>query len=172
MILIAMGANLASPRHWTPRETLEAALKALEERGLKMLLRSSWYRSAPVPRSDQPWFVNGVIALETKLGPGELLQLLHDVEADFGRVRSVPNAPRCIDLDLLAYNDLVSEEGAWPVLPHPRLAERAFVVRPLEEIAPEWRHPVTGLDPSEMALALPEDQLTERMDCDPVGDKI
>lgn len=172
MILIAMGANLPSPSHGTPRKTLEAALKALEERGLNVIRQSSWYRSAPVPRSDQPWFVNAVIAVETTLAPGELLKLLHDVEADFGRVRSVPNAPRCIDLDLLVYNSLVSEEGAWPVLPHPRLAERAFVVMPLEEIAPEWRHPVTGQCPSEMALALPKDQVTQQMDCDPVGDAI
>jgi len=84
---------------------------------------------------------------------------LHRLEAEFGRVRSLRNAPRLIDLDLLAYGREVSIEA--PLLPHPRLAERAFVLMPLAEVAPEWRHPQSGRSVGEMIAALPSDQQIE-----------
>lgn len=161
MILIAIGANLPNPRFGTPRETCEAALAALTDSGVKVRRRSRWYRSAPVPPSDQPWFVNGVAVLETTLDPAGLLALLHRIEADFGRVRRVRNEARVIDLDLLAYDDRVSGPGETPVLPHPRLAERPFVVQPLAEIAPDWRHPRDGRTAKEMLAALPPEGLAE-----------
>ena len=80
--------------------------------------------------------------------------LLHGVETDFGRLRSAPNAPRTLDIDLLDYDGLVMTDGV--VLPHPRLAERSFVLAPLAEIAPDWRHPVTGLGAGELLAALPD----------------
>ena len=129
MILVALGANLPSPLHGGPRETLEAAMSALGEAGLTVAARSFWYETAPVPMSDQPWYVNGVASVTTDLAPDDVLSLLHEIEAAFGRVRAEVNAPRVLDLDLLAYGDIVST--GWPVLPHPRLHERAFVLRPL-----------------------------------------
>lgn len=159
MILVALGANLPSERYGEPRRTLEAVLDLLAKRGLRLVARSRWYESAPVPPSDQPWYINGVVAVESDLPPGALLQLLHDVEAEVGRVRGEVNAARPVDLDLLDYEGRVSEAGAWPVLPHPRLAERAFVLLPLADVAPGWRHPVTGQGLAELMVRLPADQL-------------
>ena len=157
-ILIGLGANLPSERFGGPRQTLEAALAELERRGVKVLRRSRWYESAPVPRSDQPWYVNGVAAVETALGPEALLAVLHDVEHDFGRVRGARNAARAVDLDLLAYGDLVRAGPEAPLLPHPRAAERAFVLLPLAEIAPGWRLPGRGETVEALAARLPPDQ--------------
>lgn len=158
MILIGLGANLVHPEHGSPRHTCEAALAALGEAGVRVLRRSRWYESAPVPRSDQPWFVNGVAELATDLDAAALLACLHGVEADFGRVRRSVNEARLLDLDLLAYGRRVSAPGEVPVLPHPRLGERAFVVLPLAELAPDWRHPESGLSAAELASRLPSDQ--------------
>ena len=151
MILLGLGANLVHPRHGSPRATLEAALTAIEAAGARVAARSPWYRSAPYPPSDQPFFVNGIAALESDLPPAGLLALLHGVEAAFGRVRRARNEARVLDLDLLAYHDRVSGLGEVPVLPHPRLAERAFVVLPLAELAPDWVHPVSGRTAAELA---------------------
>jgi len=164
VILIALGGNLPSPRYGAPRRTCDAALAALQAAGVRVVRRSRWYRSAPVPPSDQPPFVNGVVAVTTDLPPAELLALLHRIEAELGRTRRRRNEARIIDLDLLAYGDRVSAPGEAPVLPHPRLAERAFVVLPLAEVAPGWRHPVNGLGPAEMAARLPPEQTAEPLD--------
>jgi 2-amino-4-hydroxy-6-hydroxymethyldihydropteridine diphosphokinase len=158
-ILIALGANLPTERHGPPRAALESALAELARRGVRVVRRSRWYESAPVPPSDQPWFVNGVAEVETSLGPEALMQLLHEVEAAFGRVRREVNAPRTLDLDLIAYGELVRGEGEPPpVLPHPRMAGRAFVLLPLAEICPGWRHPVLGRTIAELVSDLPKDQ--------------
>jgi 2-amino-4-hydroxy-6-hydroxymethyldihydropteridine diphosphokinase len=161
MILIGLGANLASPEFGEPPQSLEASLRLIAARGARIVARSRWYRSAPVPPSGQPWFVNGVAAVETSLEPAALLQVLHDVEARFGRIRRERNEARILDLDLLAYEDRVSAEGETPVLPHPRLHERAFVLRPLAEIAPQWQHPRLGLGVSTMLAALPPGSTAE-----------
>lgn len=158
MIYVALGANLPSPIHGLPRATLEAALGALGQSGLRVAARSAWYETAPVPVSDQPWYVNGVARIETMLGPADLLEWLHRIEAAFGRVREVVNAPRVLDLDLLAYGDMISV--GWPLLPHPRLHERAFVLRPLADVAPSWRHPLLGLDIAAMLAAIGPEQTT------------
>lgn len=158
-ILIALGANLPTERHGPPRAALESALVALSRRGVTVARRSRWYESAPVPASGQPWFVNGVVEVKTALDPEALLLLLHEIEAAFGRVRREKNAPRTLDLDLIAYGNLVRAEGeAPPILPHPRMASRAFVLLPLAEICPNWRHPLLGRTAAELAAALPKDQ--------------
>ncbi len=164
MILIGIGANLDHPRYGSPRQTCEAALAYLDGRDVRVRARSRWYRSAPVPPSDQPWFVNGVAGLETDLEPGALLALLHRAEAHFGRERRVRNEARLLDLDLLAYGARVSAPGERPVLPHPRLVERAFVLLPLADLAPDWRHPVSGLSVAEMVAALGPQEAVEPLD--------
>lgn len=126
-----------------------------------MVIRSRWFRTAPVPVSDQPWFVNGVIGVSTGLEPSDLLSLLHAVEADFGRTRMVRNEARILDLDLIAYDDLVTDGATPPALPHPRMHERAFVLLPLSDIAPDWRHPVTGTALPDLIAALPAEQRAE-----------
>ena len=160
-IFIGLGSNLPSQKYGDPAHTCQAALDALAAAGVEVLRVSRWYRSAPVPPSDQPWFVNGVAMVNTGLAPAVLLALLHRVEQDFGRERRTRDEARVIDLDILAYGDLVSAPGAAPVLPHPRLAQRAFVVLPLAEIAPHWRHPVSGLSVHELVAGLPADQVAE-----------
>ena len=157
LVLIAIGSNLPSPEFGSPRDTCEAALAALSRRGLRIVRRSRWFESAPVPLSDQPWFVNGVAVVETSLPPGDLLALLHETERRFGRERREVNAARILDLDLIAYGDLLRTD-APPLLPHPRLHERAFVLLPLADVAPDWRHPADGRTLPEMIRALPPEQ--------------
>lgn len=162
MIFIALGANLEHPRWGSPLATCTAALEALAGPGLTPLRRSRWYESAPVPASDQPWYVNGIAELSTDLDPAQLLARLHEVEADFGRVRGAANAARVLDLDLIAYDDRVSAPGELPILPHPRMHERLFVLLPLAELVPAWRHPRLGTGLGDLIAALPGDRSTIR----------
>ena len=111
-----------------------------------------------MPASDQPWYVNAVASVATDLTPAALLTRLHAIEATFGRVRSVVNAPRVLDLDLLSYGDL--RVADWPVLPHPRLQDRAFVLMPLRDVAPAWRHPVNGETIATMLARIGPEQQT------------
>jgi len=156
MILIGLGSNLESPQWGPPVQVLAAALRQLECAGVRLAGCSPWYRSAPVPASDQPWFINGVARIETALAPQALLALLHRIEARLGRRRGVRWGARIIDLDLLAYGGRVitgcSADGL--VLPHPRLHERAFVLAPLADLMPSWRHPVSGRTAADMLAAL------------------
>jgi 2-amino-4-hydroxy-6-hydroxymethyldihydropteridine diphosphokinase len=123
---------------------------------------SPWYRTAPVPASDQPWYVNVVAEVATGLPADDLLTLLHEIEDLFGRVRSVPNASRLIDLDLLDYRgEIAPPAPGKATLPHPRMTDRAFVLRPLADLAPEWRHPVSGTPIRDLLKALPADQVAQ-----------
>ncbi len=155
MILIGLGANLPS-RLGPPRATLEAALTFLEGRGVRVAARSRFYQSPAWPPSDQPDYVNAVARLETALEPHPLLALLHEAEAHFGRLRGLVNAARTLDLDLLDHHGLRIEAGGL-ILPHPRIAQRAFVLLPLRDAAPGWRHPATGASIAEMIATLPVD---------------
>jgi len=164
LILIGIGGNLASARFGAPPDTLAAALVALEAEGIQVATRSAWYRTEPVPRSDQPWFVNAVASLITHLAARDLLEVLHSVEGRFGRVRSERNAARVLDLDLLDYRGQVAETASL-VLPHPRLHQRRFVLQPLAEIAPDWRHPLSGLTAEQLLSRLAAKQPIERLPC-------
>jgi 2-amino-4-hydroxy-6-hydroxymethyldihydropteridine diphosphokinase len=152
MVLIALGANLRS-QHGEPEETLRAALAAIARRGVKVVQVSRFYRSEAWPNPSDPKFVNAAARLETAFAPIDLLRLLHEVEAEFGRVRSQRNAPRTLDLDLLDYDGQLLEGELE--LPHPRLVSRLFVLLPLRDVAPDWTHPVTGVSVSEAIAALP-----------------
>lgn len=150
-IFIALGANIPSAAG-PPDVTLKAALAALRERGVQIRKISSFRQNDAWPDPSDPPFINAVAEIETDLQPVALLGLLHEVETSFGRKRSVPNAPRSLDLDLIDYRGRVMQ-GALE-LPHPRMAVRRFVLEPLAEVAPGWRHPVSGLSVEALLAAL------------------
>lgn len=140
---IGMGANLASPAG-PPEATLAAAAERLESLG-RVLAKSSLYSTEPVGFAAQPRFVNAVVALETDLAPRALLDSLLLIEQDFSRDRasSFHNGPRTLDLDILLFGNVnISEPGL--VIPHPRLAQRAFALIPINEIAPSVVYPISG----------------------------
>ena len=157
-VYIGLGANLPSPEHGSPKATLEAAIRALEARGLRVVARSPFYESEPVPVADHPWYLNAVIEVATDLPPSATLAILHSVENAFGRVRGVRNAPRVLDLDLLDHRGAVRNGPDSPLLPHPRLDDRAFVLLPLRDIAPQWRHPTSERTVTELLESLPPGQ--------------
>ena len=119
---------------------LEFGARCLGERGI-ILRASSFFETEPVGYANQSWFLNRVFELETTLTPRALLVWCNEIEHDCGRVRTFPNAPRTLDLDILLYgNRIISEPDL--VVPHPRMTERRFVLDPLAEIAPDLLHPV------------------------------
>ena len=129
---------------------------------------SRWYESAPVPVSDQPWFINGVASVKTELSPEQLMDILHEIEGECGRERGNPdiekNAPRLLDLDLLDFKGTVCKNDdnkakKAPILPHPRMDGRAFVLLPLADIAPHWGHPVSKKSLDELIKSLNPDQV-------------
>jgi len=153
MILIALGANL--PSHaGAPALTLRASLAMLSENAMRVVSVSRFYASPAWPNPLEPPYVNATACIETALDPAALMGLLAEIEEKFGRVRSARNAPRTLDLDLIDYEGRV-EEGP-PVLPHPRMESRDFVLLPLRDVAPDWRHPISGKNVEELIAALPK----------------
>jgi len=132
---ILAGTNLGNRE-----ENLKFALESLAQGGT-IVRTSPCYETEPVGFSEQPWFINQAIEMETKLTPHELLSVCQGIEAACGRVRSFPNAPRTLDLDILLYGDMAIGDDKL-VIPHPRLQERRFALEPLAQIAPDLVHPV------------------------------
>lgn len=168
MIFVALGANLKTIRYGSVQNGLEAALEYLHSNGIRVICRSSWYRTAPMPISNQPWYINGVASIDCKLSAVELLRELLEVELKFGRIRGVPNASRTLDLDLIDYNGIVTHSAGdehFPglQLPHPRLSERGFVLIPLAEIEPKWSHPESGVSIEHLINLLPSSQKIDRI---------
>ncbi|SFG98488.1 2-amino-4-hydroxy-6-hydroxymethyldihydropteridinediphosphokinase [Palleronia marisminoris] len=174
--LIAFGANLPGPAG-TPQETLGAALNRLATDLPEPMSISRLYETPAYPPGSGPPFLNGCAAVQWAAGPETLLALLHDIEGAFGRTRAGRWEPRVIDLDLIAAGASVqpdpATQDAWRalplarqrvlrpdrlVLPHPRLHDRAFVLVPLLDVAPDWRHPRTGRSVREMVDALDRDE--------------
>jgi 2-amino-4-hydroxy-6-hydroxymethyldihydropteridine diphosphokinase len=156
MIFIALGANLPTVDYGTPILSLQAAIDRLCEIG-QVLGQSRWYKSAPVPASDQPDFINGIISLETILTPEELLANIHRIEHEFGRQRGIKNEARVLDLDLIDYHGRVTVNKTIE-LPHPRMQTRGFVLLPLRDIAPGWVHPVSGQTIDQLIAKLPANE--------------
>jgi len=156
MILIGLGSNLTTDDFVSSSEILEAAIIMLANHDIVVEERSCFYKTEPVPKSDQPWYVNAAVRVETKLGASELLEILHKIEHDLGRTRRKKWEARIIDLDLLSYHSEVHPSTeSWSsaaneilpdcaVIPHGRLHERNFVLIPLVDIAKDWLHPIFG----------------------------
>jgi 2-amino-4-hydroxy-6-hydroxymethyldihydropteridine diphosphokinase len=141
-VVVALGSNLPG-RGICCELLLESAVVRLQEIGFRLRARSSWWRSQAWPDPTDPPFTNGVALFEADLPPHEVLADLLSVEREFGRSRGQTNAPRTLDLDLVAHGRTVTDEVGL-ILPHPRAHERRFVMGPLAEAAPGWRHPVLG----------------------------
>jgi 2-amino-4-hydroxy-6-hydroxymethyldihydropteridine diphosphokinase len=148
-IVVALGSN-RSGAFGSPADMVERALDAFGDNNIMVRARSSLWRSRAWPDPAGGDFINAVAVVETTLEPGPLLAVLHGIERAFGRRRQEPNAPRTLDLDLIAYGRRISSHA--PILPHPRAADRGFVMGPLAEVLPMWRHPVSGLAAADLAL--------------------
>ncbi len=158
MIIIAFGANLPSD-YGTPAETIKAAYEALQSKGVSIVKKSRIWLTAPVPFDpDQDWYHNSIAQVETSLSAHDLLDLMLLIEEEFGRVRTIKNAPRLLDLDLIAYNDEVIKDDERLIVPHARCHERLFVLKPLEDISKNWTHPIMGQTVSEMLEKISDNQ--------------
>ena len=149
--VVALGSNLPGP-FGSGEALLEAACSALDQAGVNVLRRSGWWRSQAWPDPTDPPFLNGVVLAATSLEPRACLGALLAIERAFGRARAERNAPRTLDLDLIALGRRVMDEAEL-VLPHPRAHRRRFVMGPLAEIAPAWRHPTLGRTAAELAAS-------------------
>jgi 2-amino-4-hydroxy-6-hydroxymethyldihydropteridine diphosphokinase len=166
VILVSLGANLPGPDGARPLQTCRRAAAALDALpGLRLRGLSRWYASAPVlpegqQAGEQPFYVNGMAHLESAaaVDPAALLARLLALEAAAGRVRGEPNAPRVLDLDIVAIDSLV-RDAPDPVLPHPRAHLRAFVLLPLAELVPGWVHPRLGRTVEALIAGLPAQEI-------------
>ena len=181
--IVALGSNLSS-EVGPPRETLAAAVARIAAQIGPVTAVSGLYESAPVPLSDQPTFLNTVILVETRADSAAVLQALHAMEAEFGRVRAARWAARVLDLDLIAHGARCTltpdawqrwvdrDRGEVPerlILPHPRAHARRFVLQPLQEAAPWWRHPILDRPARDLPGYRASDQQCERVGPLPSG---
>lgn len=177
--LIALGANL-STGGMPPEKSVPAAMERLADRMAGTVVLSDLYHTPAFPAGSGPQFVNAAMRIEWRDTAESLLALLHDVEAEFGRTRANRWEARVMDLDLIGLDDAILPSAAtraeWAnlspeeaavvvpdqlILPHPRLAERGFVLVPLADVAPDWVDPATGLSVAEMLAARPKSELSE-----------
>lgn len=179
LALVALGSNVTST-FGSPRETMAGAINKLTREGIVIRQTSRFYSTPCFPAGAGPDYVNAAISVHTTLGPPEFLQVLHGIEAHFGRERIERWGQRTLDLDLIAFGDLIAPDPetfevwrALPadlqkmrapdqlILPHPRMQDRAFVLVPLNDVAPDWRHPVFGRTVAEMMALLDKDEIAQ-----------
>jgi len=158
MILVSIGANLPTADGSSPLTTCRKAAAALDAiPGLCLVGLSRWFRTAPMPPSGQPDYINGVACLRGTADPGALLAAFRAIEAQAGRLRGERDAARTLDLDILAMGPAgaLCRAAPDPVLPHPRAHLRGFVLAPLLDVAPDWVHPVLGRSAAALLAELP-----------------
>ncbi len=141
MIYIGIGSNLNGKNNETPLQNCKKALKEIKKE-VNISKVSSWYKSEPVPVSNQPWFVNTVIEISTNKSSLDLLKFILNIEENFGRIRVKKNEARIIDLDIIDYKKKIIYKKNELITPHPRMHERSFVLFPLSELSPKWVHPI------------------------------
>jgi 2-amino-4-hydroxy-6-hydroxymethyldihydropteridine diphosphokinase len=150
MAYLSLGTNLGDRER-----NLESAIEKLAAQDLRIRRISSVYETAPVDTDDPRWFLNLVVEAETDLFPMQLLWRAGKIEHSLGRVRTVVNGPRTIDIDILLYGHAVIRSPSLEV-PHPRMTQRRFVLAPLAELAPDLRHPVIRKTIQELLDAAPQ----------------
>ena len=161
-ILVGIGGNLIPDGYLSIQDGLDAAIEMLEQYGIRDVQCSSWYETVPVPKSDQPLFRNAVFSAVTDASPQQLLINFNDIEARIGRVRTIRNAARVLDLDILDFNSQ-SVDLKNLIIPHPRMHLRAFVLIPLQEIKADYIHPVTKVPIFSLINGLPDGQEISRL---------
>jgi len=141
LIYIGIGSNLNGNNSETPLQNCKNAIKELKKE-VNVCNVSSWYKSEPIPISDQPWYINGVVEISTNKSSLELLEFILNIEEFFGRLRKKKNEARIIDLDIIDYKRKILYNKKKLITPHPRMHERSFVLLPLKELNPKWVHPI------------------------------
>ena len=141
MIYIGIGSNLNGKNNETPLENCKKALVELKKE-VNICKISSWYKSEPIPVSNQPWYINGVVEISTSKSSIDLLEFILNTEEFFGRVRKKKNEARILDLDIIDYKKKILYIKNKLIIPHPRMHERSFVLQPLSELNPKWMHPI------------------------------
>jgi len=141
LIYIGIGSNLNGKNNETPLQNCKKALVELKKE-VNICKISSWYKSEPIPVSNQPWFINGVIEISTNKSSLDLLEFILSIEKVYGRVREKKNEARILDLDIIDYKKKILYIKNKLIIPHPRMHERSFVLQPLSELNPKWMHPI------------------------------
>ena len=141
MIYIGIGSNLNGKNNETPLQNCKKALIELKKE-VNICKISSWYKSEPIPVSNQPWFINGIIEISTNKSSLDLLEFILSIEKVYGRVREKKNEARILDLDIIDYKKKILYIKNKLIIPHPRMHERSFVLQPLSELNPKWMHPI------------------------------
>ena len=157
-IIIGIGGNLHSSKGLHPIEIGQKAIKILQTMSINVEKQSNWYRSDPIPKSDQPKFFNSIIVAKTNLNELDVLISLHKIEDNLGRLRKNTNEARVIDLDLIDYSSKILESENIKI-PHPRAHLRRFVMEPLFEIEKDWIHPIFKLSVTEILNKLDKQQI-------------
>ena len=141
MIYIGIGSNLNGKNNETPLQNCKKALEELKKE-VNICKISSWYKSEPIPVSDQSWYINGVVEISTNKSSIDLLEFILNIEEFFGRMRKKKNEARILDLDIIDYKKKILYKKNKLIIPHPRMHQRSFVLQPLQELNPKWIHPI------------------------------